>query len=341
MVTGMPSIKHAGELCDSCLAGKQRRLPFPKAAKYRVAERLELVHGDLCGPITLATHGGRRYFLLLVDDSNRYMWLRLLTSKDEAADAIKVVKESAEAESGRRLQVLRTDRDGEFTAVQFAEYYAGEGVRCHLTAPYSPQQNGVVERRNQTIVGMASSMMKAKGLPPEFWGEVVTTAMFILNLSPMKALKGVTPYEAWHGRKPNVSYLKTFGCVGHVKKMKPGQAKLDDRSIKAVFLGYESGTKAYRLYDPVRGKVLVSRDVIFDEAAAWRWEEAEAREGRGDGGIRDSFIVEHLVIHDHGEATEQPVAGEAQTQEPVARDDIDPLATVEVEEPPSPGGLGT
>jgi len=171
MVTGMPSIKHAGELCDSCLAGKQRRLPFPKAAKYRVAERLELVHGDLCGPITPATHGGRRYFLLLVDDSSRYMWLRLLSSKDEAADAIKAVKESAEAESGKKLRVLRTDRGGEFTAVQFAEYCAGEGVERHLTAPDSPQQNGVVERRNQTIVGMARSMMKAKSMPPEFGGK--------------------------------------------------------------------------------------------------------------------------------------------------------------------------
>jgi len=170
MVIGMPSIKHAGELCDSCLAGKQRRMAFPKAAKYRAAERLELVHGDLCGPITPATHGGRRYFLLLVDDSSRYMWLRLLSSKDEAADGIKAVKESAEAESRKKLRVLRTDRGGEFTAVQFAEYCAGEGVERHLTAPDSPQQNGVVERRNQTIVGIARSMMKAKSMPPEFWG---------------------------------------------------------------------------------------------------------------------------------------------------------------------------
>jgi hypothetical protein len=87
MVRGMPHIKHAGELCDGCLAGKQRRLPFPKAAKYRAGNALELVHGDL--PITPATHGGRRYFLLLVDDCSRYMWLRLITSKDEAAAAIK------------------------------------------------------------------------------------------------------------------------------------------------------------------------------------------------------------------------------------------------------------
>ena len=83
MVRGLPHIKYRGELCDSCLARKHRRLPFPKATKYRAEEALELVHSDLCGPIMLATCDGRRYFLLLMDDCSHYMWLQLLTSKDE------------------------------------------------------------------------------------------------------------------------------------------------------------------------------------------------------------------------------------------------------------------
>ena len=112
MVRGLPDIKHGGELCDSCLAEKQRRLSFPKAAKYRAVDALELVHGDLCGPITLATNGGRWYFLLLMDDCSRYMWLQLLTSKDEAAEAIKKFKARAEAKSGKKLHVLRTDHNG-------------------------------------------------------------------------------------------------------------------------------------------------------------------------------------------------------------------------------------
>jgi hypothetical protein len=128
MVTGLPKIQHTEEICDSCLAGKQRRQPFSKSAKYRAAERLELVHGDLCGPITPATHGGRRYFLLLVDDHSRFMWLRLLSGKHEAADAIKHFKSKAEAESGKKLKVLRTDRGGEFTAIEFATYCADEGA---------------------------------------------------------------------------------------------------------------------------------------------------------------------------------------------------------------------
>jgi hypothetical protein len=134
MVRGMPHIKHAGELCDGCLAGKQRRLPFPKAAKYRARGALELVHDDLCGTITPTTHGERRYFLLMVDDCSRYMWLRLITSKDEASAAIKQFQARAEAESGKKLRVLRTDRGGEFTSMEFATYYANKGVVRHLTA---------------------------------------------------------------------------------------------------------------------------------------------------------------------------------------------------------------
>ncbi|WVZ68030.1 hypothetical protein U9M48_017021 [Paspalum notatum var. saurae] len=181
MARGMPRIEHVEELCDSCLAGKQRRSPFAKKAKYRAGDRLELVHGDMCGPISPATHGGRKYFLLLVDDTTRFMWLRLLSSKDEAPEAIKHFQAKVEAETGNKLKVLRTDRGGKFTSVEFGRYCPDEGVERHLTAPYSPQQNGVVERRNQTIVGMARSMLKAKKMPAEFRGEAVNTAVFILN----------------------------------------------------------------------------------------------------------------------------------------------------------------
>ena len=118
------------------------------------------------------------------------------------------------------------------------------------------------------VVGMARSMMKAKKMSAELWGEAVTTAVFILNRAPTKALKGKTPFEAWHGLKSNMSFLGTFGCVGHVKNTKPHLDKLEDRSTLMVLLGYEESTKAYRLYDPKRGKVVISRDVVFDEMAA-------------------------------------------------------------------------
>ncbi|WVZ73170.1 hypothetical protein U9M48_021514 [Paspalum notatum var. saurae] len=292
MVRGLPAIEHVSELCDSCLAGKQRRAPFPKTANYRAQDPLELVHSDLCRPIKPATHGGRRYFLLLVDDSSRFMWLRLLTAKDQAAEAIKEIKARAEMETGKKLRVLRIDRGGEFNSEEFARYCAGEGVGRHLTAPYSPQQNGVVERRSQTVVGMARSMLKAKGMPVAFWGEAVSTAVYILNRSPTKSLENKTPFEAWHGCKPDVAHLRTFGCIGHVKVTRPNLAKLEDRSKPMVFLDYEADSKAYRLYDPVEQRVHVSRDVMFDEAASWDW----ARPSDGEaatGGSSSIFTVEY------------------------------------------------
>jgi transposase InsO family protein len=110
------------------------------------------------------------------------MWLHLLTSKDEVPAAIKRFKAQVETETGKKLRVLRTDRGGEFTLIEFGLYYAEQGVKCHLTAPYSPQQNGVMERRNQTVVGMARSMLKAKKEPAAFWGEAVSMPVLILLL---------------------------------------------------------------------------------------------------------------------------------------------------------------
>lgn len=186
------------------------------------------MHGDLCGPIAPATRRGKKYFLLLVDDMTRFMWIRLLSGKHEVAAAIKQFQAGVEAETGRKLRALCTYRRGEFTSVEFAEYCADRGVRRDLTAPYSPQQNGVVERRNQSVVGAARSMLKAAGMPAHLWGETVATAVYLLNQSPTKSLDGVTPYEAWHGRSPAVEHLRVFGCIGYVKTVKPNLRKLDD-----------------------------------------------------------------------------------------------------------------
>ncbi|KAK3147062.1 hypothetical protein QOZ80_3BG0277590 [Eleusine coracana subsp. coracana] len=290
MVRGMPRINHVNQACDSCLAGKQRRLPFPAEAKYRAENKLELVHGDICGPVTPATPSGNKLFLLLVDDLSRFMWLILLSSKDQAAGAIKNFLAGAEAEAGRKLRTLRTDRGGEFTAHAFAEYCAEHGIQRHLTAPSTPQQNGVVERRNQTVMGMARSMMKAKSLPGWFWGEAVNTAVFLLNRAPTQSVIGKTPYEVWHGVKPPVHFLRTFGCVAHVKNGSQRLAKLDDRSTPMVFVGYEAGTKAFRFYNPVSRRVHVSCDAVFEEERSWDW---GADKGAGPDDDIEPFQIEH------------------------------------------------
>jgi hypothetical protein len=198
------------------------------------------------------------------------MWLVLLSRKDEAPAAIKRWQAGVEVETRVQLCVLCTDHGGEFTSTEFGEYCADRGVRRHLTAPYSPQQNGIVERRNQMVVGTARCLLKSKGVSNKFWGEAVTTAVHLLNCAPTKSVRGRTPYESWHGDKTAVSYFRTFGYIAHVKITRPLLQKLDDRSLRTVFIGYEHGqSKAWWVYDPVGKRVHFTRDAIFDEAACW------------------------------------------------------------------------
>ncbi|WVZ61596.1 hypothetical protein U9M48_011448 [Paspalum notatum var. saurae] len=293
MVRGLPQIDHVDQVCDSCLAGKQRRLAFPSEAKNRAAHKLELVHGDLCGPVMPATPSNNKYFFLLVDDLSRYMWLILLGTKDQAATVFTAFQARAEAEAGRKLGTLRTDRGGEFMARTFVEHCEQEGIQRHFTAPYSPQQNGVVERRNQMVMGMARSMMKAMSMPGWFWGEAVTMAVFILNRSPTQRVEGKTPYEVWHGHQPAVHFFRTFGCVAHVKAGSKPLTKLEDRSTPMVFVRYEQGTKAWRFYNPVTRRVHVPRDAVFEEDCPWDWGEEK---GAGPNDDSEPFCIEFITI---------------------------------------------
>jgi transposase InsO family protein len=172
LVRGLPILDHVEQICEASLARKHRRVPFPQQASRRATRSLQLMHGDLCGPINSVTPSGNRHFLLLIDNYSRHMWVSLLQSKDQAAQEIQRIHATVKRKSRIRLGALRTDRGGEFTVGQFSDYCAELGVTHELTAPYSPQQNGVVERRNQTVKGAARCMLKAKKLPGMFWGRL-------------------------------------------------------------------------------------------------------------------------------------------------------------------------
>nr|GEZ48741.1 zinc finger, CCHC-type [Tanacetum cinerariifolium] len=207
LVHGIPTIKHATQNCDVCLIGKHSRAPFPKKAKARSTSPLDLVYGDLCGPITPPTPSRKKYILLLADDYSRYMWAYFLNTKDQAFDNYKEFKKSIENELRTTLKMLRTDRGGKFTSKEFMQYRRENDIARQLTAPYSPQQNGVVERRNRTIMSTTRCMMKATSIPQNFWAEAVRHAIYILNSVPTKALEDITPYEAIRQRKPNLETL--------------------------------------------------------------------------------------------------------------------------------------
>jgi transposase InsO family protein len=156
------------------------------------SHNLDLVHADLCGQIKLKTLGGKSYFQFIVDDYSRYMWVEFLATKDEAFKCFKKVKALAETESSTKLRAFWSDHGGQFNSIEFQEFCDEQGIKHFTTTSYTPQQNGVVERRNHIVVEMVSCLLKSKSMPGEFWGEAVVTAVHLLNRAPTRCLKGTT-----------------------------------------------------------------------------------------------------------------------------------------------------
>ncbi|KAK8916713.1 hypothetical protein KSP39_PZI022778 [Platanthera zijinensis] len=273
MVAGLPKLDGDAATCEGCIMGKIHRLPFPKSTNWRAKEPLELVHADLWGPATSPSLDGMRYYLCLTDDFSRYSWIYFLQQKSEAYTKFREFKALAEKESGHSLKCLRTDRGGEFTSQEFQDYCRSLGITRELTSPYSPEQNGVAERKNRTIMEKVKAMLQHHNLPQELWAEAAQTTVYVLNRSPTRSLEEVTPYEAWRKKKPNVQHLRTFGCLAYRHIPKEGRRKLEMKAEKGVFIGYSLESKAYRIYNPVTKKLSISRDVIFEEGASWDWDQ--------------------------------------------------------------------
>ncbi|GJR19933.1 zinc finger, CCHC-type containing protein [Tanacetum coccineum] len=256
----------------SILLGKHSRTQFPNQAKFKSNNPIwELIIMRPCVHKSSHTLLERIIFLVsghLYTSCGPY----ILTTKDQAFSTFKEFRQQIEMETRMKLRMLRTDRGGEFTSNEFTKYCKENGIARQLTAPYSPQQNGVVERRNRTVLSTTRSMMKAMKLPLTFWAEAVKHAVYILNRVPTRALVDKTPYEALYNRKPNLENLRIFGCTAYAKITIPHLKKLDDRSIPMIYLGVEEGSKACRLYDPKGKRKHVSRDVRFMETKPWDWE---------------------------------------------------------------------
>ena len=265
LVDGLPSISASSSICQACLRGKQTRLPFPQEATHRASKPLELVHSDLCGPMTAESLGGALYMMVIVDDFSRYIWVYFLKSKDQTFSYFKIWKAEVEKQFEHKVKALRSDRGGEFLSNEFDKFLADHGIRRQLTTAHTPSQNGVAERKNRSIIEMGRTMLEHSGLPKKFWAEASATAIHILNRAPTSALPGKTPFEALTGNKPSCAHLRVFGCQAHVHVPKEHRSKLDSKSVPHIFIGYSNVSKAYRLWDPAARKFTISRDVIFDE----------------------------------------------------------------------------
>ncbi|KAM0021224.1 putative RNA-directed DNA polymerase [Helianthus debilis subsp. tardiflorus] len=271
MVRDLPSFSVDDDVCKDCLVGKQTREAIPKVSKWRAREGLELIHSDICGPITPSSYTGKRYMLSFIDDYSRKAWVYLLSEKSQTLEKFKEFKSMIETESGKVIKCLRTDRGGEYLSTAFVNFCKEHGIKRQLTTWFTPQQNGVAERKNRTVIGMIITLLASKSMPKMFWAEAAVWSFYVLNRSPSRALLNITPEEAWSGSKPTVDHLRLWGSLAHVHVPKEKRIKLDDRSFPCVLTGVSEESKAYRLIDPKSMKVVISRDVVFEEHKAWDW----------------------------------------------------------------------
>lgn len=252
--------------CEACTEGKHHRSPFPTGGGMRAEHILDLVHSDVCGKLGPRLAGGAEYIVTFIDDKSRYVWLYVLKFKSEVFSKFQDWKAMVVWSTGRKLRVLWSDNGGEYTSREFDQYLKSEGIRHELTVLKNPQQNGVAERLNWTLVEMTRSMLAGSGLPQKFWAEILSTVVYLRNHSPTKAVKSITPFEAFHGKKPDVRHLCAFVCVCYAHIAKDERKKLDVIARRCVLVGYGNEVKGYWLYDPDRKKVLFSRDVRFNES---------------------------------------------------------------------------
>lgn len=277
LVDGVPVIKVPEKLCEVCLVGKQYRASFPKQSSWRASKKLQLVHSDLCGPIRPVSNNDKRYFISFIDDFSRKTWVYFLSEKSEAFVTFKNFKAEVEKESGVYITCLRTDRGGEFNSNEFKEFCKAHGIRRQLTEAYTPQQNGVAEGKNRTIMNTVRSMLADKNVLKRFWPEAVNWCVHIQNRTLTTAVKDQTPEEVWNKEKATAAYFRIFGCIAHAHIPDQNRSKLDSKRNKCVFLGVNDGTKAYRLYDPVTKKIIISKDVVFEEEECYDWSKTEEK----------------------------------------------------------------
>lgn len=238
------------------------RPPFPKESK-RETEIDDIIHSDVCGSMRVLSNGKAWYLVTFIDDSSRWCEVRFLQNKNDVLKEFENYRALMERQHGVKIKCLQSDNGGEFVSTRFDEALKRLGIQRRLTAAHNPEQNGVAERKNRSLIETARCLLAESGLPLSFWAEAVHYANYIRNRCPTRKLEGRTPFEARHGKAPDVTGFKKFGeevyCLDRSRKTD----KFEPRSRKGVFLGYSEECKAHRVWIPEDRRVQVTRDIKF------------------------------------------------------------------------------
>jgi len=267
LVIGLPKLKFKKDhLCETCQKGKQIKHSFKLKNVASTSKPLELLHMDLFGPSRTMSLGGNYYALVVVDDFSRFTWTLFLESKSEAFSAFKKLAKRLQNTCCNNIIAIRSHHGVEFQNEKFSTFCEKMGIFHNFSTPRTPQQNGVVERKNRSLEELARTMLSESSLPKYFLADAVSTSCYVMNRVLIRSILKKTPYELFNGRKPNIRHLKLFGCRCFIlNNGKENLGKFDEKADNGIFIGYSSTSHAYRVYNKRLMNVEESVHVVFDE----------------------------------------------------------------------------
>ena len=303
------------KFCEACVIGETHKVSFSQA-KHVTKNKLDYVHSDLWGspnvPFSLSKS---QYFISFTDDCTRKVWLYFLRFKDEVFQSFVVWKQMVETQRERKIKRLRTDNGLEFCNKQFDGFCKEQGIVRHRTCTYTPQQNGIAERLDRTIMNKVRSMLSESGMELKFWAEAVATAVYLINRSPSSALEFRIPEELWSSQVPDLSNLKWFGCLAYLHS---SEGKLLPRAKKGIFTAYPEGVKGFKVWLLDEKKVVISRNVVFREEQVYKdikTEVAEIEDVRTVPKVVDFNVLKTEKEHNSTEVETEITTDEADDSE--------------------------
>ncbi|XP_075499879.1 uncharacterized protein LOC142538449 [Primulina tabacum] len=275
-VRGMPNLSSGiSYVCGDCQKGKQTRVSHPVLPTSGTTCCLELLHIDLMGPMEVESIGGKKYSFVCVDDFSRFSWVSFIREKSDTYDVFKQLLTRISNFHNLKVRRIRTDHGKEFENISFSSFCDRKGISHEFSAPKTPQQNGIAERKNRTLQEMARVMLASKNISKRFWAEALNTACHISNRVYLRSGSTMTSYEIIMGKKPNLKYFHVFGCVCYTLNDKDQLAKFDSKSDKCLFVGYATNSRAYRMFNLRTRTIMESINVVFDDCADLKRKTAE------------------------------------------------------------------
>ncbi|GJX74538.1 putative ribonuclease H-like domain-containing protein [Tanacetum coccineum] len=250
LVRGLPSkLFEINQTCVACQKGKQHRASCKTKTVSSISQPLQMLHMDLFGPTFVKSLMKKMYCLVVTDDFSRFSWVFFLATKDETSEILKTFITGIENLIDLRVKVIRCDNGTEFKNRVMNQFCEMKGIKREFSVARTPQQNGVAERKNRTLIEAARTMLADSKLPTTFWAEAVNTACYVQNRVLVIKPHNKTPYELFLGRKPALSFMRPFGCPVTILNTIDHLGKFDGKADEGFFVGYSTNSKAFRVFN--------------------------------------------------------------------------------------------